>query len=218
MKNTIKTIALSVTFLSGAGMVYAQDTEVAVDTGLQTALNTLSQQVANGSALNLAVNTADINSSVDINAEGVVETTEEVLGTVNNVVGTIETTAMGAVNTGNIAVEQGSLSSLKTSELTASLDNNLSDLEESVENVDGETASDWSKDLDNTVNNELATTLEERLDQTLSNYSVANVAYNSGALDASVTAALDGAENTINNIKTTAIGAVNTGSITVTVK
>lgn len=88
MKNTIKTIALSVTFLSGAGMVYAQDTEVAVDTGLQTALNTLSQQVANGSALNLAVNTADINSSVDINAEGVVETTEEVLGTVNNVVGT----------------------------------------------------------------------------------------------------------------------------------
>lgn len=34
MKNTIKTIALSVTFLSGAGMAYAQDTNVEVDTGL----------------------------------------------------------------------------------------------------------------------------------------------------------------------------------------
>lgn len=68
MKKTVKTIALSVAFLTGAGMANAQDTEVAVDTGLETALATLSQQVTNGSALNLAVNTADINASV--NTEG----------------------------------------------------------------------------------------------------------------------------------------------------
>lgn len=72
MKNTIKTIALSVAFLSGAGMAYAQDdetpTEVTVDTGLQATLESISQQVENGSALNLAVNTGDVDASVDLQA------------------------------------------------------------------------------------------------------------------------------------------------------
>ena len=66
MKNTIKTIALSVAFLSGTGVAYAQETDVEVDTGLQATLDSISQQVANGSALNLAVNTADVDASVDL--------------------------------------------------------------------------------------------------------------------------------------------------------
>ena len=45
MKNTIKTIALSVTFLSGAGMAYAQDTNVEVDTGLQASLDAISSRL-----------------------------------------------------------------------------------------------------------------------------------------------------------------------------
>lgn len=39
MKKTVKTIFLSVAFLTGAGMANAQNTEVVVDIGLQTALS-----------------------------------------------------------------------------------------------------------------------------------------------------------------------------------
>ncbi|WP_166168480.1 hypothetical protein [Acinetobacter sp. SA01] len=39
MKKTVKTIFLSVAFLTGAGIANAQDTEVVVDIGLQTALS-----------------------------------------------------------------------------------------------------------------------------------------------------------------------------------
>ena len=53
-------------------MAYAQDdetpTEVTVDTGLQATLESISQQVENGSALNLAVNTGDVDASVDLQA------------------------------------------------------------------------------------------------------------------------------------------------------
>ncbi|OTG72974.1 hypothetical protein B9T38_04975 [Acinetobacter sp. ANC 4218] len=38
-KKTVKTIFLSVAFLTGAGMANAQNTEVVVDIGLQTALS-----------------------------------------------------------------------------------------------------------------------------------------------------------------------------------
>ena len=65
----------------------------------------------------------------------------------------------------------------------------------------------------------LDTSFSEEINETLSNYSVANIAYNAGAIDASVSAIAEGTEATINNsITTTAIGAVNSGSITVTVK
>ncbi|UOH75431.1 hypothetical protein MOW08_02445 [Acinetobacter schindleri] len=61
-------------------------------------------------------------------------------------------------------------------------------------------------------------TFDEEVNKTLSNYSVANIAYNAGAVDASVSAIAEGVDNSVaNTITTTAIGAVNTGSITVTV-
>ena len=204
MKKTVKTIALSVAFLTGAGLANAQDTEVAVDTGLETALATLSQQVTNGSALNLAVNTADINASVN---------TEGGFDAVNNFENTIETSALGAVNTGNLAVEQGSLSALSTGTLNATLDDQQSQLESLTD-----TETDSSSQIESVLGQSLDASFNEELNQTLSNYSVANVAFNSGAIDASVNTITEGTENNINGIKTSAIGAVNTGSITVTVK
>ena len=124
MKNTIKTIALSVTFLSGAGMAYAQDTNVEVDTGLQASLDAISQQVENGSALNLAVNSADINASVNTEAYANLGSdlgtdTQDVVNSVEN---TIETTAMGAANTGSIEIAQGSLSTVTSNTLNETLD------------------------------------------------------------------------------------------------
>ncbi|MGE8538959.1 MAG: hypothetical protein ACN6NI_06715, partial [Acinetobacter sp.] len=110
MKNTIKTVALSVAFLSSAGMAYAQDgetpTEVTVDTGLQATLDSISQQVENGSALNLAVNTGNVDASVDL--EAFAEAVREVPDAISSIEGTIETTAIGAANTGSISIEQGS--------------------------------------------------------------------------------------------------------------
>ena len=57
------------------------------------------------------------------------------------------------------------------------------------------------------------------INETLSNYSASNIAYNAGTIDASVSAIAEGTQTAVNNsITTTAIGAVNSGSITVTVK
>lgn len=132
---------------------------------------------------------------------------------VNNFENTIETSALGAVNTGNLAVEQGSLSALSTGTLNATLEDQQSQLESLTD-----TESDSSSQIESVLGQSLDASFNEELNQTLSNYSVANVAFNSGAIDASVNTITEGTENNINGIKTSAIGAVNTGSITVTVK
>lgn len=224
MKNTIKTIALSVAFLSSAGMAYAQDgetpTDVTVDTGLQATLDSISQQVENGSALNLAVNTGDVDASVDL--EAIAEATREAPETISSIEGTIETTAIGAANTGSISIEQGSYNKVVSdiSDATDNYDysavtsatNNSETLEELSEVGD-------SSDISEVVSSTLSTNYSEEINETLSNYSVANIAYNAGAIDASVSAISEGTQTAINNsITTTAIGAVNSGSITVTVK
>lgn len=224
MKNTIKTIALSVAFLSSAGMAYAQDDEtpieVTVDTGLQATLESISQQVENGSALNLAVNTGDVDASVDLQALG--EVSREAQDAISSIEGTIETTAIGAANTGSITLEQGSFNSVISdvsdetynydfSEVTSAT-NNSETVEELSEVAD-------SSDISEVVSTTLATNYSEQINETLSNYSAANIAYNAGTIDASVSAIAEGTQTAVNNsITTTAIGAVNSGSITVTVK
>ncbi|MFV5501781.1 hypothetical protein [Acinetobacter sp. 226] len=222
MNNTIKTLALSVTLLSGAGMAYAADgdTNVEVNSGLQATLDSISQQVENGSALNLAVNTADVDASVTLDATATA--TREVADAVGSIEGSIETTAMGAANTGSISIEQGNFNKVVSnvsdetsnydfSEATSAM-NNSETLEELTEVAD-------SSDVSETVSSSLSTNYSEEINQTLSNYSVANIAYNAGAVNASVDVLTGGTESSINNsIKTTAMGAVNTGSITVTVK
>ncbi|MDK1684366.1 hypothetical protein [Acinetobacter terrestris] len=220
MKNTIKTIALSVAFLSGTGVAYAQETDVEVDTGLQATLDSISQQVANGSALNLAVNTADVDASVDL--EALADVTTDATEAISSLEGTIETTAIGAANTGSISIEQGSLSTVTLDTLNETLDSEYTDLTGLTDNVtSGEDVSEYeeSADISDTLSTALDTSFSEEINETLSNYSVANIAYNAGAIDASVSAIAEGTEATINNsITTTAIGAVNSGSITVTVK
>ena len=220
MKNTIKTIALSVAFLSGTGVAYAQETDVEVDTGLQATLDSISQQVANGSALNLAVNTADVDASVEL--EALADVTTDATEAISSLEGTIETTAIGAANTGSISIEQGSLSTVTLDTLNETLDSEYTDLTSLTDNVtSGEDVSEYeeSADISDTLSTALDTSFSEEINETLSNYSVANIAYNAGAIDASVSAIAEGTEATINNsITTTAIGAVNSGSITVTVK
>ncbi|WP_216934602.1 MULTISPECIES: hypothetical protein [unclassified Acinetobacter] len=222
MNNTIKTLALSVTLLSGAGMAYAADgdTNVEVNSGLQATLDSISQQVENGSALNLAVNTADVDASVNLDATATA--TREAADAVSSTTGDIETTAMGAANTGSISIEQGNFNKVVSnvsdetynydfSEATSAM-NNSETLEELTEVAD-------TSDVSETVSSSLSTNYSEEINQTLSNYSVANIAYNAGAVNASVNVLTGGTESSINNsIKTTAMGAVNTGSITVTVK
>src|SRR5690606_36727616 len=66
MTNTIKHVALSLASLSSAGMAYAQETNVEEDTGLPATLDSIPQQVENGSVLNLEVNTSDVDPSVDL--------------------------------------------------------------------------------------------------------------------------------------------------------
>ena len=73
-----------------------------------------------------------------------------------------------------------------------------------------------SSELESSVSSKLNTSYYDQFSKTLSNYSAANLAFNSGAIDASVN--VDGKVNHIDGIKTSAIGAVNSGSITVTVK
>ncbi len=220
MKNTIKTVALSVAFLSSAGMAYAQETNVEVDTGLQATLDSISQQVENGSALNLAVNTGDVDASVDL--EALAGAVREVPDAISSIEGTIETTAIGAANTGSITIEQGSFNQVISdvsdetydydfSQVTSAT-NNSETLEELSEVAD-------SSDLSEVVSSSLSTNYSEQINETLSNYSVANIAYNAGTIDAFVNAIAEGTQTAINNsITTTAIGAVNSGSITVTVK
>lgn len=66
------------------------------------------------------------------------------------------------------------------------------------------------------VEAEISTSSASSVASTASNYAAANVAFNSGDINASVNTT--GFTNTLGNIETTAVGAVNTGAITVTVK
>ena len=222
MKNTIKTLALSVTLLSGAGMAYAADgdTDIEVNSGLEATLDSISQQVENGSALNLAVNTADVDASVTLDATATA--TREATDAVGSIEGSIETTAMGAANTGSISIEQGSLSKVVSDVLEDTSEaayNEMTNVSNTSENVDDLTEDVNSSEISDVLNTSLSTNYSEEINQTLSNYSVANIAYNAGVVNASVDVTTAGAEASINNsIKTTAMGAVNTGSITVTVK
>lgn len=204
MNKSIKTIVLSVAFLSSAAMANAQNNNVTVDTGLQATLNLLSQRTANGSALNLAINTNNIDATV--NTSGRYNELESVGNTI-----AVETSALGAVNTGSISLQQGNLTALNTGTVDATLD-----AERSAARSLEEWRSERSSEFESSISTSLNTDTYDQFSETLSNYSAANLAINTGAINASVNSR--GFENHIEGIKTSAIGAVNTGSITVTVK
>ena len=200
MNKTITTIALSVAFLSSAAMA----NNVHVDTGLQQTLHLLSQHTKNGSALNLAINTNNIDATVNIDGH---------YNSLNNVGDKVaaETSAIGAVNTGSINLQQGNFSAVTAGTFSKTFDADKNAWHE-VEGWHNEKSSGLESSISSTLNN----SSYDQFSKTLSNYSAANLAFNSGAIDASVN--VDGKVNHIDGIKTSAIGAVNTGSITVTVK
>ena len=200
MNKTITTIALSVAFLSSAAMA----NNVHVDTGLQQTLRLLSQHAKNGSALNLAINTNNIDATVNIDGR---------YNSLNNVGDKVaaETSAIGAVNTGSINLQQGNFSAVTAGTFSKTFDADKNAWHE-VEGWHNEKSSGLESSISAGVN----TSYYDQFSTTLSNYSAANLAFNSGAIDASVN--VDGKVNHIDGIKTSAIGAVNTGSITVTVK
>lgn len=200
MNKTITTIALSVAFLSSAAMA----NNVHVDTGLQQTLHLLSQHTKNGSALNLAINTNNIDATVNIDGR---------YNSLNNVGDKVsaETSAIGAVNTGSINLQQGNFSAVTAGTFNGTFDAEKNAWHE-VEGWHNEKSSGLESSISSTLNN----SSYDQFSKTLSNYSAANLAFNSGAIDASVN--VDGKVNHIDGIKTSAIGAVNTGSITVTVK
>ena len=200
MNKTITTIALSVAFLSSAAMA----NNVHVDTGLQQTLTLLSQHAKNGSALNLAINTNNIDATVNIDGH---------YNSLNNVGDKVaaETSAIGAVNTGSINLQQGNFSAVTAGTFSKTFDADKNAWHE-VEGWHNEKSSGLESSISAGVN----TSYYDQFATTLSNYIAANLAFNSGAIDASVN--VDGKVNHIDGIKTSAIGAVNTGSITVTVK
>ncbi len=200
MNKTIKTIALSVSvaFLSSAALAGGGH-HVQVDTGLQDTLALLAQNAENGSALNLAINTNSIDATVNT-AGGI------------NDVGTIETSAIGAVNTGEITLEQGSVYQVSSGAFSGDLEASMS----AWKNMDGHHYQQLDSGVEASVAAGVDTEYYQELNSTLSNYAAANLAFNSGSVDASVNT--KGFKNTVESIKTSAIGAANTGSITVTVK
>ena len=200
MNKTITTIALSVAFLSSAAMA----NNVHVDTGLQGTLALLTQYAKNGTALNLAINTGNIDATVKIDGR---------YNSLNNVGDKVaaETSAIGAVNTGSINLQQGNFSAVTAGTFSKTFDADKNAWHE-VEGWHNEKSSGLESSISSTLNN----SSYDQFSKTLSNYSAANLAFNSGAIDASVN--VDGKVNHIDGIKTSAIGAINTGSITVTVK
>ena len=201
MNKTITTIALSVAFLSSAAMA----NNVHVDTGLQQTLHLLSQHAKDGSALNLAINTNKIDATVNIDGR---------YNSLNNVGDkvAVETSAIGAVNTGSINLQQGNFSAVNMGTFSKTFDADKNAWSE----LELYRSSDYSSDVESSISSKINTSSYDQFSTTLSNYSAANLAFNSGAIDASVN--VDGKVNHIDGIKTSAIGAVNTGSITVTVK
>ena len=201
MNKTITTIALSVAFLSSAAMA----NNVHVDTGLQQTLTLLSKKNKNGTALNLAINTGNIDATVNIDGR---------YNSLNNVGDKVaaETSAIGAVNTGSINLQQGNFSAVTAGTFSKTFDADKNAWSE----LESYRSSDYSSDVESSISSKVNTSSYDQFSTTLSNYSAANLAFNSGAIDASVN--VDGKVNHIDGIKTSAIGAVNTGSITVTVK
>ena len=276
MNTPIKTIVLSVSMaclssvaMAGGNHGSGGGTVVSVDTNLTNTLNTISEQGLNGVALNLAVNTGDVNASVNTVGTGFGVSShpfELDAQSLNELQGDIKTTAIGAVNNGTITLEQGNMTSGSGGQFAGSLSGYVKG---SVSSATSETASGaeqaaaaeqaaesaysegWhhsisdeaashSSSASNSASNSSASNYYsnattafsaaaeagtnaaisgsnyEYYTSTLSNYAAANVAFNSGSIDASVNTT--GFTNTLGDITTTAIGAANTGTISVTVK
>lgn len=248
----MKKIALAMAVLGTASLANAawpsySNIEIDLGSVLETAAE------AGSSALNLSINNTDlVDGSVYVRA-----TTEDVESLVGTVIeNDIKTTAIGAVQSGSIAIENAAVAT-DTSEFTGalelksldaentkidyvnnSIDKNVSDITASTTNTAVGEVTDNSEITDVNFNYSdvdfEVKSMEAELDfsKTLTalntEFSAVNAAYNNADIDASVTIGADyqgyGAISGVNlsaldgTIATTAIGAVQSGTITVTVK
>lgn len=282
MNTSIKTIVLSVSMACLSSVTMAGGyghgsggTVISVDTNLTNTLNAISEQGLNGVALNLAVNTGDVDASVNTMGSGAYMSSrpfEFDAQSINDLQGDIKTTAIGAVNSGTITLEQGNKTSGSGGEFSKELSGYVkhsvssattntesgaqqasaahqaasahqaakSAYSEGWHHSMSDEASNHSGNANHSANSSNASNyyLNNTTDfsaageagmnaaisgshydydtSTLSNYAAANVAFNSGSIDATVNTT--GFNNTLSNVTTTAIGAANTGIITVTVK
>ena len=148
MNTPIKTIVLSVSMaclssvaMAGGNHGSGGGTVVSVDTNLTNTLNTISEQGLNGVALNLAVNTGDVDASVNTVGTGFGVSShpfELDAQSLNELQGDIKTTAIGAVNNGTITLEQGNMNSGSGGQFAGSLSGYVKG---SVSSATSETAS-----------------------------------------------------------------------------
>ena len=248
----MKKIALAMAVLGTASLANAawpSHSNIEIDLG--SVLETAAE--AGSSALNLSINNTDlVDGSVYVRA-----TTEDVESLVGTVIeNDIKTTAIGAVQSGSIAIENAAVAT-DTSEFTGalelksldaentkidyvnnSIDKNVSDITASTTNTAVGEVTDNSEITDVNFNYSdvdfEVKSMEAQLDfsKTLTalntEFSAVNAAYNNADIDASVTIGADyqgyGAISGVNlsaldgTIATTAIAAVQSGTITVTVK
>ncbi|MEI2513271.1 hypothetical protein [Acinetobacter soli] len=207
MKTTITKIALAAAFLSTAAMANATGPmQISINTGATSIIDALARYAdkTTSTAFNLAVNTGNVDASV--NTFGAFNSLKNVGSTI-----AVETSALGAANTGDIYLEQGSLNASSSGAVAGSM--------AAASAASGTSGWGWhsnSSYYGSAFNSAYGANFDNSLDETLSNYSAANIAYNSGSIDASVNTV--GLVNRINGISTSAVGAVNTGGISVVVK
>ncbi|MEN8549563.1 hypothetical protein ABFW07_09505 [Acinetobacter soli] len=189
MKTTITKIALAAAFLSTAAMANAGNS--GGSGGASINVTDLLDALAHYSKYtdSTAFNVAVNTGKVDASVD---------IGSVNNNIysvayaqPSIETSAIGAANVGDTYLEQGKIKF------------DVENGSPSMTNQRGGGGSMGNVDLG--------------YFETLDNYSEANVAYNSGSIDAAVTLKAS-TYNNIGSIATSAIGAVNAGNISVVVK
>ncbi|WP_180044441.1 hypothetical protein [Acinetobacter sp. YH16039] len=241
----MKKIALALAITATASFANA-DVEVDVGEVIKTAAN------ASSSALNLSINNTDV-----IDASVYVRASTEGLGSIAGTLidNDIKTTAIGAVQSGSIAIENAvtansnaftgelALNSIQAegtdvSSLSHSINNNISDVTANTTNtsagqsLDTTTLTDTALASSNVNLNTQSSTGSLNFAETLTSlntdFSAVNTAYNNADINASVTVGADydgfGALSGVNlggldgSIATTAIGAVQSGNITVTVK
>lgn len=237
----MKKIALALAITATASFANA-DVEIDLGTVIETAAN------ASSSALNLSINNTDL-----IDASVYVRASTEGLGTLID--NDIKTTAVGAVQSGSIAIENAiatdsntftgalALNSLTTdgtdiSYVNNSINNNISDITANTTNTSAGQSLDTTTFTDATFAysdvdldaQSIAGNLNfaETLTSLNTDFSAVNTAYNNAEINASVTVGADydgfGALSGVDlgaldgSITTTAIGAVQSGNITVTVK
>lgn len=116
MKTTITKIALAAAFLSTAAMANASPMQISVNSGATSIINALARYAdrTTSTAFNVAVNTGDVDASV--NTFGAFNSLKNVGSTI-----AVETSALGAANTGDIYLEQGSLNASSSGAVAGSM-------------------------------------------------------------------------------------------------